>query len=146
MLVTSKTDAARWAMFLFLQEHGIKLARSEDFHAIGRVERGSLTAVVGYNAFSGNTCSMHVAGVGNWLSRELLSAAFHYPFVQAKLVQVFVQTSANNAKALRLEKHLGFTEFARVKDGWETGVDMLVLTMRKQDCRWLEASNELKAA
>lgn len=146
MLVTSKTDDARWAMFKFLQEHGITLAMSEDFHAIGRISNGSLSAVVGYNAFSGLTCSMHVAGIGRWMTRELLKVAFHYPFIQVGLVQVFAQTAANNLRALKLEYNLGFKELGRIDNGWQRGIDMVILTMKKSDCRWLEARDELKAA
>ena len=42
-----------------------------------------------------------------------------------------------NQKALEFNKKIGFTEDYRIKDGYGKGVDMIILTMRKSDCRWL---------
>jgi len=150
MLVTSRNDNAKWALFSFLKEHGVEIVRSEDFQALGRVNKElALLGVVGYNGFCGNTCMMHVAGVGNWINRELLYAAFDYPFRQLGVAQVFAPVAATNARALKLDKHLGFVEHSRFPDAWADGVDLVLLTMRKTDCKWLkplEKQHELKAA
>lgn len=143
MIVVANTDAEKWAMFLFLQEHGVKLHRSEDFQAIGRLSRASgepkLIGVVAYNGFCGNVCSMHIAGDGNWVSREFIKLAFDYPFNQAKVEAVIAPVAADNAKALRFDKHFGFKEIHRVKDGWDSGVDLVYLQLLRSECRWLQA-------
>lgn len=90
MIVTTKTDAAKWAMFLFLQEHGVPLHRSEDFQALGRVGvDGKLIGVVGYNGFCGQTCQIHTADEGHWVSRELIKVTFDYPFRQLGMEHLF---------------------------------------------------------
>ena len=143
MIVTSNTDKAKWAMFLFLHSHGVELARSEDFQAVGRLNAaGKLIAVVGYNGFSGRMCCMHVAGDGNWINRELLFMAFHYPFVQADMVELTALVAGDNARALRLDKRLGFTERYIIPDGWCPLVDLHVLSMRRQDCRWINGAEK----
>ena len=44
----------------------------------------------------------------------------------------------DNSKALKFDKHIGFTEICRIPDGCAKGVDYVIMTMRKDDCRWLE--------
>lgn len=152
MLVVAKTDAEKWAMYGFLVAHGVKLHRSEDFQAIGRLSPNTrgLIGVVAYNGFCGNVCSMHIAGDGNWVSREFIRAAFEYPFVQLKLAAIVAPVAATNNKALRFDKHFGFREVHRVQDGWENGVDLVLLEMKREECRWLRPGNiilgERKAA
>ena len=150
MIVTSKTNAERWALFLFLKEHGVLQTRTDDFHAIGRVaSNGKLVGVVGYNGFIGNTCCVHVAGIGNWVNRELLWAAFDYPFMQAKMEHLIGTVAESNTKAIHLNRHLGFEVLHRLRDGWKIGVDLIIMRMARYQCRWLklrEQVNELKVA
>lgn len=140
MIVVAKTDAEKWAMFRFLHAHGVQVQKSDDFQAIGRVGTGgSLIGVVAYNGFCGNTCAMHIAGDGNWVSREYIKAAFDYPFNQLGIEAVIAPVAADNHKALRFDKHFGFQEVHRVKNGWEKGTDLIYLQLLRKDCRWLQA-------
>lgn len=135
-------------MWEFLNEHGVRLHKSEDFQAIGRVGvGGDLIGVVAYNGFCGRVCSMHMAGVGNWVSREFILAAFSYPFKQLDMLAVISPIAESNHRALRFDKHFGFREVHRVPDGYEEGVDLIFLEMRKEDCRYLdEVKRELAEA
>ena len=150
MIVTSKDETSRWALYSFLRERDVALPRSEDFHAIGEVRRRdgipTLVVSVGYTHFCGRTCGMLVAGDGNWMTRELLWAAFDYPFNQCSMVQIFASVARNNQRALKLDLHLGFKLLTTVKDGKAPGVDFDVLTMRREDCRWLEIKKKRMAA
>ena len=139
MIVTSKLEHMRWTMFDFLRAHGVNLHRSEDFQALGRMEGERLIGVVGYNGFCGLTCQIHTAGDGHWVSREFIAKTFDYPFVQLGMEHLFAPVAQTNAKALRFDRHMGFTEFGRIKDGYERGIDMIVLTMSKKDCKWISA-------
>jgi hypothetical protein len=142
MIVTSKDEASRWALYCFLREHDVDLPRSEDFHAIGEIRSKdgvpTLMASVGYTHFCGRTCAMLVAAEGsNWITRDLLWASFDYPFNQCDMVQIFVSVARNNPKALKLDLHLGFEILTTVKDGKAPGVDLDVLFMKRENCRWL---------
>ena len=147
MIVTSKTEHLRWTMFDFLKDRKVLLSRSEDFQAIGRLGvEGRLIGVVGYFGFAGLTCQICDAGEGNWVSRELIRATFDYPFRQLGMEHLFATVRATNARALRLDRRIGFADFARVKDGWARGEDMIILTMARDDCRWLTQDAERIAA
>jgi hypothetical protein len=42
----------------------------------------------------------------------------------------------NNEKALKLDKHIGFHEVARVPDAICDGVGYIVMRLDKENCRW----------
>lgn len=64
-------------------------------------------------------------------------ARFVYHVSGRKMVMGIVPS--NNKRALRLNAHIGFTEVARIPDGYEDGVDLVVLQLLKENCRWLNA-------
>lgn len=148
MIVTSETDGNKIALWQFMVTHGVQLHRSEDFQAIGRLGAGGdLIGVVAFNGFCGNVCSVHIAGDGNWVSREFIKAVFDYVFRQLNLVAIVSPIAANNDRALRFDKHFGMREVHRIKNGWADGVDLIILEMRKEDCRYLhEVKRELAKA
>lgn len=112
---------------------------SDDLQALGRYDsNGKLFGVVAFNGFNGLVCSMHCAGKGHWLSRKFLHQIFHYPFVQLKLEHVLASVAANNEKALRLDRKVGFTDVMRIPNGWSRGVDTILLKMSRNECRWVE--------
>ena len=49
---------------------------------------------------------------------------------------------ADNQKALNFDRRIGFTEIGRIKDGHAVGVDVVILEMRKDDCRWFTYGKE----
>ena len=145
MICVAKTDVERVQMLMFLRAHGVHVQLSEDFQAIGRLNgEGKLIGVVGFNGFCGLTCWVHDAGEKNWLSMDFLRKIFSYPFIQLGMEHLFATVAASNARALRLNRHVGFRDFARIKNGWEKDEDLIILTMAKGECRWI--AEERKAA
>lgn len=139
MIVTARSEMDKWVLWNFLRERKVYLPVSEDFNAIARLNsKGDILGVVAYNGFAGQTCCIHDAGEGNWLSKDFLRAVFDYPFNQLGIVQIFATVAASNEKALNLDRRVGFKDFARIKDGWKDGEDLMVLSMRREDCRWIE--------
>lgn len=107
--------------------------------AIGLEQDGELIAGVLYEDFNGANVLMHVAGTGRrWLTREFLHVAFWYPFEQLGCKRVTGIVPSVNADALRFDTHLGFQLEATLKDAYPGG-DLLVLVMRREDCRFLGA-------
>lgn len=108
---------------------------------VGLEKNGKLVAGVLYDHFNKASIAMHVAGEGkHWLNREYLWFCFWYPFEQLKVRKVIGFVPSVNADALRFDKHLGFVEEARLKDAHPDG-DLLLLTMTRKQCRYLERSH-----
>lgn len=98
---------------------------------------GALLGGVFYDGLTGPCIFIHQCGFDKrWLSRDMLWAAFHYPFVQLKCSKVCGTIPSGNPKLLALNEKLGFKVEASIKDAYPDG-DMLVLSMTRGECPWL---------
>jgi len=95
--------------------------------------------VIGYTAFIGKTCQMHMVNLkGGYTPKELLKAAFDYPFNQCGIEKTFGIVNSNNVKAMEYDQKLGFTEAKRFEKMHDDGGDIVVFEMNKADCRWIK--------
>jgi RimJ/RimL family protein N-acetyltransferase len=123
-------------VYKFLREQGVDLARAADQQGIGLERDGELVGGVLYEGFNGPNIWMHCAGVGNWITKSLLKAAFAYPFVQLGVSNVWGWVDASNAKARRLNEHLGFTQQTVIPGAAKDG-DVIIYRMTREGCRFL---------
>lgn len=118
-----------------------RVAIGGEFRALEALDGGQIVGMVGYDGWTPNSCSMHVAIEKPIAIRRLLRPAFGLVFdprprgLGLGLVKGHVLST--NEKALKLDLGLGFREVGRLKDGWAVGVDEILLVMRRDDCRWL---------
>ena len=117
----------------------------EETVCIGQEIDGILAAVVGYCTFMPNACQIHVSAVSdaNWINKDFLWAVFDYPFNKLNLKVIIGQVCADNADALRLNRHLGFKVVAEIPDAHMDG-DLVIMAMRKEDCRFLDIQAPLR--
>jgi len=98
---------------------------------------GELLGGVIYDGFTGSSIFIHQAGFSKfWLSRDMLWAAFDYPFNQLGCNQLRGTIPSTNPDLLKLNLKYGFNVEA-VLAGAYPGGDMLILLMKKAECRWL---------
>lgn len=104
---------------------------------VARVEKGQLYGGVIYSAYTGASMNIHMAGFHpHWVNRDMLWVAFHYPFMQLEVKKLFGQVGIHRPEIIKLDLQLGFKQEAIIKDVYPEG-DMLLLSMYKSDCRWL---------
>lgn len=116
----------------------LKIPLGEDTFCIGNVINGELRAVVAYCNFQGKSCQTHICSVGsNWMTRDFLWAIFDYPFEKLGLKVILAVISGVNEKSLKLSRHLGFEDVAKIADAHKDG-DLVIMTMRPSQCRWLK--------
>lgn len=97
-----------------------------------------------YESCNGASVLGHLAGVGRkWMNREFLWYCFHYPFEQLKVNKILGLVTSDNLEAQRLDKHLGFTLEATLKDCAPKG-DLLVYSMTRDQCRWLSLKEQYR--
>jgi len=134
---------AKWAVARWVIERipGMTL-ETDDFEALGVVRNGELVAGVVYNHFTGHDICMHVAAEPGkiWAKPKILYALFSYPFNQLKCRRVTGFVASQNAHTLPFDKKLGFVEEGRLRDATPEG-DMIVIGMRRSECRWLGEMN-----
>lgn len=111
---------------------------------IGQEIDGEVKAVVAFDNVLDKSCMMHTAAiVPNWISKDLLWACFDYPFNILKVKVILASVASTNTEALRLDRHLGFVDKAYIEDAHIDG-DLVILAMRRENCRWLDIKAPLK--
>ena len=123
---------------------GVKF--DETTTCIGQKIDGEVKAVIAYTNYQEKSCCMHVASIQNgWISKDLLWAAFDYPFNKLKVKVILALVASTNEEALKLDRHLGFVDKAYIEDAHLDG-DLVILAMRRENCRWLGINAEIKGA
>lgn len=108
--------------------------------------RGDYAAAVVADSFTATACAVHIVVANPFvLKHGFLHAAARMLFVNAKRHVIVGMTPANNEKAMRFNKRIGWQEIYRVRDGFEFGVDMVMFEMRREQCRWLPADKRFNA-
>lgn len=110
-----------------------KVPWSSDLRTIGVMRSdGTLAAAVGFNAWQTESCFMHVAfDSPHSLTRDLLRAAFAYPFIQSGKSAVYALVDKGNEECLRLVRKLGYRETVQT-------VDSVMFEMLRDECRWIK--------
>lgn len=115
-----------------------QLCIGPQFRAIKAVdEAGRVHGCVGYDAWTQNAVSMHVALDNPAALRALLGPGFRIPFVEFGKGVVLATVLSTNARSLALVPKLGFREVARLREAWAKGVDLVLFEMRREECRFL---------
>lgn len=63
----------------------------------------------------------------------------NYMFTTAGRKQVYATVPDTHRKALSLNEKLGFEQIARLPNGWDEGVDYLVLELKRENCPYWTA-------
>ena len=102
-------------------------------------EDNKIEWVIGYTAFIGKTCQMHMVNLkGGYTPKGLLFGAFDYPFNHCGLEKVFGIVNSTNVRAMEYDQKLGFTEAVRFTGMHDDEGDLVVFEMNKADCRWIK--------
>lgn len=107
--------------------------------ALGLERDGELVAGVLFDQFNGRSVCMHVASDGSraWLTREYLAMCFHYGFCQLGVKKIIGLVDSKNEAALHFDLALGFRIEKSIADAGRTA-DLVILSMTKEQCRWLK--------
>ena len=101
-------------------------------------ERGEYDAACVFDAWAPNSVQAHICIENPFVIRSgFLHECFDYVFNQCGRGIMLGPVPSDNKEALRFDKHIGFTELGRIKDGYDIGIDWVILEMRKENCRWL---------
>lgn len=137
------TEQAEWVWF----KERTSVIQCEDSIGIVAVNESGIQAVCVADSFTLDACCVHFA-IDNPMAirRGFFNEVARHLFHGCNRERIFGLVPANNAKALKLDKHMGFEEVARIPDGYKTGVDTVVLRMEKSTSRWLADEFKEEAA
>jgi hypothetical protein len=131
-------EAKQIAADILLREVGVQPCG--DLQALFWVdEENKIEWVVGYTAFIGKTCQMHVVNLTEaYTPKQVLFGAFDFPFNHLGVEKTIAIVNSLNTRAMNYDKKLGFTEVVRLEGMHDDGGDLVVLEMNKADCRWIK--------
>ena len=106
------------------------------FYAMGAEVNGKIVSGVVFNNFNECNATAHIAvSKPTKLFLELLDHAVMYAFESCGLRRLTGLVEADNSKALKLDKHIGFIEEGVMKQAGSDGQDMIVLVLWPQNYR-----------
>lgn len=114
----------------WVANHVGQLSSWGGFYAMGAEHKGELTAGVVFNNFTNSSATVHLAvSKPKKILSELLDHAFLYAFETCSLRRLTGLVEANNAKSLKIIKHLGFVEEGVMREAGTDGQDIIVLVL-----------------
>jgi len=130
------TEAHEW-QWVQARAHPICCEDSQGIVAYD-VEKGIIVALAVFDSFTVDACNVHLAIDRPMVLRHgFLEECARHLFITCGRKRIFGLVPADNAKALKLNKHLGYREVARVPDAYAEGIDYVVLRMDADDNRWI---------
>lgn len=110
-----------------------------EFRALTALDdRGRIHGMVGFDGWTPNSVVAYIALDNPAALRHLVPAVFEVAFEKAERGVMLATCKGSNTRSLKLCKHLGMKEVYRVRDGVQVGDDLVILEMRREDCRWLQ--------
>lgn len=135
MIFAPLTTAEEWAWF---KERAHVIACEDSQGIVVYDDAQNIAAMAVFDSFTVDGCSVHLAIDNPFAIRHgLFSEVARHAFVACGRKRMFGLVPSNNAKALKLDRHIGFTEVARIPNAVAEGVDYIVMCLEKADCRWL---------
>lgn len=105
--------------------------------ALGAEVDGELLAGVVYDHYTGPCVTATIAIDHKNLNRAFVNAMFRYPFEQLGVEKIIVYVNSSNKESMLLARKLDFDVEAVVEEVYPDG-DMMILSLYKEQCKWLE--------
>lgn len=121
------------------------ILRVEDTTGIMAIDTDTNTTVgaaIGDN-FTQTSCQCHFIVLNPMVLRHgFVEACCDYIFNTRGMQAIYGWVPANNEKAVKLNKHMGWQVKAVFEDGYVQGVDYLLMELKKIDCKHLVIEQE----
>lgn len=110
----------------------------EDTQGIVAHRGADILAVAVFDSFTVDGCSVHFAIENPMVIRRgFLSEIAYHAYVVLDRSRLFGLVPDNNERAIKLDRHIGFKEIARVPRAISKDVGYIVMELEKKDCRFL---------
>ena len=128
----------------------VRLLRVEDTSGIVavNVDTGELLAACVMDNWTCSSVQCHIT-IANPLAvrHGFIRRITDYVFTERDKKYIYGLVPSNNKKALKLNKHLGFTEKTRLHGTFGEGLDYVILELKRENCPyWIkpEAAKEIE--
>ena len=112
--------------------------RKSSLAQIDKTGKRFIAGVV-YDEYTGASITANIV-IAGMMSKRFLHDIFDYPFNQLGVDRIISHVKSNNVAAIRFNNKIGF-KFTAIIPGVYRDADMIVYTMLRDDCRFLEKDN-----
>lgn len=115
----------------------------DDMRAILAKDEDNILAAAAFERWTNSAATAHI-WIGDaraLMGGKFLRAVCEYVFGYAGKKVLMGETPASNPASIKLQHSIGFKEIARIPDGWDMGVDMVVSQMRADACPWYKVAD-----
>lgn len=141
-MIVTPTNENEWQALTGFVRHYAGVQPTPDMQCIGWVTEDTkkLVMVAALNCFMGKVANIHIANVPDWhfTPRAMLRAVFGFAFKHREVEMLIGIVNSLNERAMRYDIHLGFKEVARIPDMHDNGGDIVLLAMKRADCRYIK--------
>lgn len=123
----------------------IPILRVEDTSGIMAIDTETETPVGAaiFDNWTANSVQTHFMVTSPMvLKHKFLEEVYTYVFGFKKLKYMYGLVPANNEKAVKLNKHMGWTIKATMPEAYAKGVDYLLFELTKDNCKYLGKEGE----
>ena len=71
------------------------------------------------------------------LKRGFMQEVYDYVFQHKKMLYMYGLVPGDNEKAIKLNKHMGWTERTRLPEAYAPGIDYILMELKKENCKYL---------
>lgn len=122
-------------------KHHVDILRVEDTSGIMAIDKDTNMTVGAciMDNWTGSSVQGHfIIPHPMLLKHGFFECCAHYVFEEKGLKSVYAMVPADNEKAVKLNKHLGFTVKTVMEGAFREGVDYLMMEMKRENCRFID--------
>ena len=139
LVVANSPELKQLAAEILNKEIGVQPSADQQAILWANPETKVIEWCIGFTAFIGKTCQIHVVNFNKkYTPRKLLWATFDYPFRQLGLESLIGIVNSNNEQAMKYDQNLGFKEVHRFAGLHDDGGDIVVFELKKDECRFIK--------
>jgi len=129
------TEPEEWQ---WIWERAYPMAVKDTQGIVAYDDKGKIAGIVVMDSWTPSGCQTHFA-IENpmCIRRGLFREVAVHIHVTCGRPYIFGLIPANNDKAHKFDLKMGFKEVARVPEGYDIGVDYIVVRLAKEENRWL---------
>ena len=134
----ARTDYMRDGAWIMARAGGVYNPGTDRCFALCNEQGETLGGAV-FTRFLGNSVAIHIAGnETGWCTRRFIGMVFHFAFEALGCGKLIAFVSSSNRRAISVVLRMGFRLEARLTEAYDKDQDLLVLTMAREGCKWLE--------
>lgn len=117
--------------------HHVSLMPTMQLRGITLLSHAEPVIIVGYDGWTDGSVVMHLwIKHPRYVGRDILREAFRYPFEIGGLQTVIGTVRSDNPEALKFDLGIGFQQAAVIPNAYGPGVDLHLLHMPRNLCKW----------